>query len=396
MFLKGLRLLDLCWLGPGPFTAQILGDMGFDVIRVTEVAKGAGRRGGQDIGTLLVTHNRAQLGQFLLGLRNSRAIAVDLKSGEGLEVFRRLVEKADAIQEGFRPGVADRLGIGYGAVRKIKPDIVYAAVSGYGQTGPYREAVGHDLNYVSVAGLIDLNGRADGEPAIPGALLGDFAAGGMSAAVHILGALLRRERTGQGAYCDVSITDAAFEINKMALGAFLASGEEPRRGEAFYSGMYPWYDVYETKDAKHVAVGAVEPWFYESLCRALGREDLLDQQWAVERREETRREFAATFKSRTRAEWVEVFAGVDACFTPVNSAGEAVRDPQMRARMIVEVDHPVQGRVETVGTMLKLDGEPLDVRTWNLWPTQHTDEILAEHGYSSGEIAELREQGAVA
>lgn len=396
MLLEGLRLLDLCWLGPGPFTAQILGDMGFDVIRVTEVSKGAGRRGGKDIGTLLLTHNLEQLGQFQLGLRNSRAIAIDLKNPRGAAVFRRLVEKADAIQEGFRPGVADRLGIGYEALRAIKPDIVYAAVTGFGQTGPYREMGGHDVNYVSVAGVVGLNGRANGEPAIPGTLIGDFAAGGMSAAVHILGALLRRALTGKGAYCDVSITDAAFEVNKMAIGAFLASGREPKRGEAFYSGMYPWYDIYPTRDGKHIAVGAVEPYFYENLCRTLGREDLVDRQWDVENREQIRAEFAATFRSRTRAEWIEAFDGVDACVTPVNSAGDACSDPQMQARMLVEVDHPVQGRTRTVGTMLKFDAEPLEVRHWNLGPTQHTNDILAEHGYSESEIAELREQRAVA
>jgi crotonobetainyl-CoA:carnitine CoA-transferase CaiB-like acyl-CoA transferase len=397
MFLKGYRLLDMVWLGPGPFTAQLLGDLGFDVIRITEVSKGAGRRGGQDIGTLLMTHNAAQIGQFALGLRNSRAIALDLKSPEGRQVFHRLVEKADAIQEGFRPGVADRLGIGYEAVRKIKPDIVYASVTGYGQNGPCRDAVGHDLNYVSMAGLIHLNGRAGGAPVIPGTLIGDFAAGGMSAAVHILAALLRRQSTGEGAYCDVSITDAAFEINKMAIGAFLASKEEPRRGEAFYSGMYPWYDIYETKDGKFVSVGAVEPYFYENLCRTIGREDLVDQQFAVDRREEIRKEFTETFKSKTCADWVALFEGVNACFTPVNSAGEAADDRQMRARgMVTEVEHPVHGKVTIVGTMLKLDGQPLDVRSWNLWPGQHTDEILEEHGYSSNQIAELREKGVAA
>ena len=219
----------------------------------------------------------------------------------------------------------------------------------------------------------------------------------MSAAVHILAALLRRERTGAGAYCDVSITDAAFEINKMAIGAFMASQEEPRRGESFYSGMYPWYDIYETRDGKFVSVGAVEPYFYENLCRTIGREDLLDQQFAVERREEIRKEFAETFKSKTRAEWVARFEGVNACFAPVNSAGEAAQDPQMRARgMVTEVEHPVHGKIKTVGTMLKLDGQPLDVRTWNLWPGQHTDEILEEHGYSTTQVAELREKGAVA
>jgi len=397
MFLKGYRLLDMCWLGPGPFVAQLLGDIGFDVIRVSEVAKGAGRRGGQDIGTLLSTHNTAQLGHFLLGMRNTRSIAVDLKTPEGQQVFRRLVEKADAIQEGFRPGVVDRLGIAYDDLRKIKPDIVYASISGYGQTGPYRESSGHDLNYGSVSGFIQHNARRNGAPTIPGALIADFASGGMSAAVHILAALLRRESTGKGAYCDVSITDALFQINSMAIGSYLLSGEEPRSGESFFSGMWPWYDVYETKEGRYISLGAVEPYFYANLCRTIGREDLLDQQWSFERREQTREEFTELFKSKTRDEWVELFEGVNACFTPVNSTGEAAEDPQMQARdMVIDVDHPAHGKVRTLGSMMKLDGTPLEIREWMLGPGQNTDEILDEHGFSSREISDLREKGVVA
>ncbi|MBW2695649.1 MAG: CoA transferase [Deltaproteobacteria bacterium] len=397
MFLKGYRLIDMCWLGPGPFVSQLLGDLGFDVIRVSEVAKGAGRRGGKDIGTLLSTHNAAQLGAFRLGMRNTRGIAVDLKTPDGQRVFRRLVEKADALQEGFRPGVVERLGIAYDDVRKIKPDIVYASITGYGQTGPMRESGGHDLNYGSVSGFIRMNARRDAAPAIPGALIGDFAAGGMSAAIHILTALLRRGDTGKGAYCDVSITDALFHINSMTVGSYLLSGEEPRPGESFFSGMWPWYDVYETKDGQYVAVGAVEPYFYENLCRTLEREDLIDQQWSFERREQTRTEFGELFGSKTRDEWVALSEGVNACFTPVPSTGEAAEDPQMQARnMVVEVDHPVDGRVRIPGSMMKLDDAPLEIDRWTLSPGQYTDEILDEHDFSKGEIAELREKGAVA
>lgn len=397
MFLDGYRLIDMCWLGPGPFTAQLLGDLGFDVIRVSEVSKGAGRRGGKDIGTLLSTHNAKQLGAFRLGMRNTRSIAVDLKTPDGQRVFRRLVEKADAMQEGFRPGVVDRLGIAYDDVRKIKPDIVYASVTGYGQTGPMRDASGHDLNYGSVAGFIGMNARPKGAPAIPGALIGDFAAGGMSAAIHILTALLRRGTTGKGAYCDVSITDALFQINSMATGSYLLSGEETGPGESFFSGMWPWYDIYETRDGKYVSLGAVEPYFYENLCRTLGREDLSDQQWSFDRREQTRAEFAEIFKSKTCQQWVAEFEGVNACFTPVHSTREAAEDPQMRARnMVVEVDHPLEGRVRIPGSMMKLDDAPLEINRWMLSPGQNTDEILDEHGFSTGEIADLREQGAVA
>src|SRR3990170_1114999 len=333
-FLKGYRLLDLAWFGPGPFCARLLGDLGFDVIKIAEVAKGAGRRGGRGLEVPMLFHEPAP-GARNLGVRNARSIALDLKSAAGMDVFKRLVQTADAVQEGFRPGVADRLGVGYEAVRAMKPDIVYASVSGF----------------------IEMNGRAGGSPAIPGTVIGDYAAGGMSAAVHILAALLRRERTGEGAYCDVSMTDAAFELNSILVDGYLASGIEPRRGETLTSGFWPWYDIYETKDGKYVSIATVEPWFYEALCKALGREDLLGQQWSLERRERTQREFRETFGSEKREHWVRVFAEVETCFAPVNSVAEAVNDPQIRARgMVREVEHPTYGQVLTSGSMLKLDG----------------------------------------
>lgn len=393
MFLKGYRLLDMCWMGGGPFTAQVLGDLGFDVIKITEVAKGAGRRGGQDTGNLLMTGNAELMAQYRFGIRNARSLQLDLKTPEGLRVFRRLVEKADAIQEGFRPGVADRLGVGYEACRAINPGIVYASITSFGQTGPYRDRPAHDINFESLAGFIGLNGRAGGPPVIPGVLVADH---GLSAVVHILAGLLRRERGGQGAYCDVSLTDSVFAMNAAAIAVFLASEQEMRRGEMYFSGKWPFCDVYETKDGAYVSIGAWEPYFYANVCRTLGREDLIELQWLAERREYVRQEFTALFKSRTQAQWVAAFEGVDACFTPVNSPGQAAADPQMRARdMVVELDHPLLGKVPMVGSMFKLDGTPLATHSWMSWPGQHTDEILQEHGFSSTEIAELREQQVV-
>lgn len=394
-FLPNHRLLDLAWFGPGPFCARLLGDLGFDVIKIVEAPQGTGRRGGRVFSVPQVFHRPTPDAKFA-GTRNARSIALNLKSERGLAVFRRLVETADVIQEGFRPGVAERLGIGYEAVKAIKPDIVYASITGYGQNGPYAQRPGHDLNYLSVAGFIDMNGRAGGPPAIPGTVIADYAAGGMSAAVHILAALLRRQRTGQGAYCDVSITDAAFELGFILVDTYLASGLEPRRGETLTSGFWPWYDVYETKEGKYISLACVEPWFYEALCRAIGREDLLGHQWDVDRREQTRQEFRELFSSQPREHWVELFARADVCFAPVNSVAEATRDPQIRARgMVREVDHPLHGRVPTLGSMLKLDGQDIPYRCWITQPGQHTSEVLREHGFSDAEIEDLRAAGVV-
>lgn len=394
-FLQGYRLLDLAWFGPGPFCARLLGDMGFDVIKIVEVSQAAGRRGGKGLSVPQIFHEATPDARFR-GIRNARSIALDLKSAGGQSVFKRLASNADALQEGFRPGVADRLGIGYEAVRSIKPDIVYASATGYGQTGPYRDHAGHDVNYLAVAGFIGMNGRAGGSPAIPGTVVADYAAGGMSLAVHILASLLRRERTGQGAYCDVSMTDAAFEINHILVDTYLATGLDPRRGETLTSGFWPWYDVYETKDGEYISLGSVEPWLYEALCKAIGREDLLDQQWSLERREQTRREFQDLFRSKDRDHWVKLFADVDTCFAPVNSIAEATADPQILARrMIIEVDHPVFGRVQAPGSLLKLDGTQVTPRAWITEPGQHTAEVLEENGFSKSEIEALRASGAI-
>jgi crotonobetainyl-CoA:carnitine CoA-transferase CaiB-like acyl-CoA transferase len=392
---KSYRLLDLAWFGPGPFCARLLGDLGFDVIKIVEVAAGAGRRGGRRFEVPQIFHEPTPAARPL-GIRNARSIALNLKSERGLAVFQRLVQGADALQEGFRPGVARRLGIDYDSVKAIRPDIVYASITGYGQDGPYAQKPGHDLNYLSIAGFIDMNGRAGGPPAIPGTVIADYAAGGMSAAVHILAALLRREATGQGAYCDISMTDAAFEINSILVDNYLASGLEPRRGQTLTSGFWPWYDVYETKDGKYISLACVEPWFYDALCKAIGREDLLGGQWDLERREQTKREFRDLFKSQTRDYWVTVFANADVCFAPVNSIAEAVEDPQLRARgMVREVEHPVHGRARALGSMLKLDGQQVEYRHWITEPGQHTTEVLLEAGFAEKEIDELRAAGDI-
>jgi len=388
--LSGLRLIDMAWFGPGPFCARILGDLGFDVIKVTAV-------GEQPRRAPMLFHREPQ-SRIDAGYRhaNARSMQLDLKSDAGRDVFARLLATADALQEGFRPGAADRIGVGYERARELKPDIVYASLTGYGQTGPYRDRAGHDLNYLAVAGIIEMNGRAGGPPTVPAAVLGDYAAGGMSAAVHILGALLRRAQTGAGAYCDVSMTDAAFALNALVVDEHLATSIEPRRGETLTSGYWPWYDVYETADGGWVSVAAIEPQFYRALCTALGRDDLHDRQWDTAGRERTRAEFAAAFRSRTRDAWVDAFDGVDACFAPVNSTAGAVGDPQLRARgMIVDVQHPAHGAVRVLGSMLRFDGESPRPERWISAPGEHTEDVLRELGYDPGEIADMRAAGVI-
>jgi crotonobetainyl-CoA:carnitine CoA-transferase CaiB-like acyl-CoA transferase len=331
------------------------------------------------------------------GLRNCRTIGIDLKSPGGRDVLYDLVKTADVVMEGFRPGVAQRLGADYDTVKKINPRIVYASLTGYGQSGPYRDLVGHDINYIAMGGLLGLTGPAGGAPVIPGTVLADFAAGGMSAAIGILAALLARERTGQGRFVDMSMLDAVVELSILEINPYLLGGSIPHRGEGMFSGKYPWYNVYETKDGKYISLGALEPWFFANLCQLLGCEDFIPHQYDEgEKKDDMFRYFRKTFLTKTRDEWFALLRQKDTCVAPVYDIDELESDPHLRSRrMILETDHPTLGRMKQVGSMHKISDSPVEVRNWSARFGQYTDEILHELGYDNSRIKELREADAV-
>ena len=382
--LEGMRILDMAWLGPGPFCSTILGDLGAEVIKIYEARPE--RRGGP------VTLIFSDLPDFP-GWRNCKTMGLDLKAEEGRGIFYDLARTADVVVEGFRPGVMKRLGLDYDTIKEINPRIVYASLTGYWQDGPYRDVVGHDINYLSIGGLLGMTGLPGGPPVIPGTVLADFAAGGMSAAVGILAALTARGRTGKGQYVDVSLTDAVVELTSLQIIPYIILGIVPKRGETMLTGEWPWYNVYETKDGKYISIAALEPWFYANLCQLIGREDFLEHQYATgEKREEIFRSFRETFLTKDRDEWVEILRRKDTCVAPVYSIDEVVTDPQLIARgMITEVDHPTLGRIKQVGSMLKLSESPFQVRNWSQRFGQHTEEILTGLGYSKEDIDRLRE-----
>jgi len=301
LVLEGIRIVDLTWLGPGNFCSFMLGDLGADMIEVYEA------------------HPERRGAPYMMlfggpGLRNCRTIGIDLKSPAGRDVFYDLVKTADVVMEGFRPGVVQRLGADYETVKQVNPRIVYASLTGYGQSGPYRDLVGHDINYIAMGGLLGLNGPAGGAPVIPGTVLADFAAGGMSAAIGILAALLARERTGQGHFVDMSMLDAVVELNLQGINPYLYDGAIPHRGETMLSGKFPWYNVYETKDGKYISLGALEPWFFANLCQLLDCEDFIPHQFDEgKKREEMFRYFRDTFLSKTRDEWFALLRQKDTC-----------------------------------------------------------------------------------
>jgi crotonobetainyl-CoA:carnitine CoA-transferase CaiB-like acyl-CoA transferase len=368
-------------LGPGPHCAQILADLGAQVIKIEQPGSGEGKRAGR---TITLPADAAIR-------RNARTIGLNLKTEAGQQAFYKLAAASDVVIEGFRPGVVKRLGVDYDTVKALNPRIIYSSLSGYGQDGPYSAFVGHDINYQGVTGILSMTGRADGPPVIPGNTIADNAGGGMNAVIGILAALLARERTGTGQYSDMAMVDGLATMMFLTIDDYLTTGRVPRRGETLLTGQYPWYNIYETKDGKHLSVGAIEPWFYENLCRCLDREDFIAHQYADgAKRDEIFAAFREVFRSKTRDEWVAALMPAETCVGPVLEIDEVARDPHLRRRgLIVEA-----GGREQVGVMVRLSETPARVESRP--PADDTPAVLRELGYDEGSIAALRQAGAIA
>jgi len=388
--LEGLTVLDLSRLLPGGYATLMLADMGADVIKVEEPGKGDYIRWSPPmVGDYSAAHVALN--------RNKRSITIDLKNEAGRDVFLRLAGSADVLVESFRPGVMDRLGVGYDVLRARNPRLVYAAITGYGQDGPRALEAGHDQNYMAYAGALGIMGEEGRRPTIPGLQIGDLAAGGMNAVIAVLAALYRREATGTGDLCDVAMMDGIVSWLSIHAGAFHATGEDPRPELMPLSGLYPCYRVYPAADG-WLAVGALEPQFWAQLVQAIERPDLAGDAFAVgERRDEVIRELSGLFSTRTRAAWMDAFAGKDVCVAPVNSFSEAFRDPQIRHRRMVFASELPDGRDWVhVGDPIRLraaPGSPDRLPPPGLG--QHTSEVLRAAGYEDADIERLRRAGAI-
>ncbi|HYP23272.1 MAG TPA: CaiB/BaiF CoA-transferase family protein [Actinomycetota bacterium] len=388
--LEGLRVLDLTRLLPGGYATCLLADLGADVVKVEEPGR------GDYIRLMPPMAGDVSAGHVALN-RNKRSITLNLKTPEGRDVFEDLVPSFDVVVESFRPGVMDRLGIGWDALSRVHPRLVYCAITGYGQDGPRARVAGHDVDYAAYSGVLGITGEPGGRPVVPGVQIGDLAGGGMAAVIAILAALRKRDATGEGDFCDVSMTDGLVSWLSIHAASFFATGEVPRRGEMHLSGAYPCYRVYPASDG-WLAVGALEPQFWAALCSAIDCPDLADDGFAVgERRDAVVAQLEELFSTRSRAEWMEHFGDADVCVAPVNDLAETFADEQVLHReMVVDGSLPDGSAWRHVGIPVKLRGAPGDVsRRPPPDLGEHTDEVLGEAGVDADRLAELRALGAL-
>ncbi len=384
MPLQGIRVLDLSRHAPGPYCTMLFADLGADVVMV-EAPPGAARQIDEEMGIA----DRTKV--FVPMNRNKRSIGLDLKSEAGREACLRLAQKADIVVESFRPGVATRLGVDYEAMRRCNPGVIYCSVTGYGQTGPYAQLPGHDLNYISVAGTLGMIGWPDQPPAIPINVIADFAGGGLYAAFSILAALQSRNRTGEGQYIDMAMCDGVMSLACLAASDYYASGEPPRPGRYFLNGAYPCYNVYQASDGKWLSIGCMEPWFWKNLCEMLGCEQYTEHQFDEPYFPEIFAFLRRKIREKTRDEWFAEMAAREVCATPVYGIDEALEDPHNRAReMVATIEHPQYGKITQIGVAPKFSATPGRVRTLAPKRGENTEEVLREAGFTEEEIAKIR------
>lgn len=376
--LEGLKVVDLTRMLPGPFGTMLLADLGADVIVVeqpSEPALGPRRK------------------NFYVD-RNKRSLALNLKDERARKLLYRLVADADVFVEGFRPGVTERLKIDYPTLQRINPGLIYCSISGYGQEGPDRLRVGHDLNYAATAGLLHLNGRKDTGPVIFATQVSDIAGGGMLSAFSIMAALYHRQQTGNGQHIDVSMTDSALAINPMAFLEYSNTGKAPVRQGYRNLGATPCYNIYRTKDDEYITIGALEHKFWATLCRLLDREDLIDLQ--NDTSGETAKTIQSIFATRTRAEWDDLLDDKEVCYAAVLNLEAACGNRQFVHREMIHEKIDADGtRSVQAGVVPRFSLTPGTLRRPPSRPGQHSREILSEQGLDETTIDNLEKEGVV-
>ena len=398
--LNKIKILELVRVAPGAFTTMMLADMGADVLKVETPPDDVPDADSAE------TIEMAKRAAFSFVNRNKRSIALNLKHVDGQHILHRLVAEADVLVEGFRPGVMARLKADYLTLSQINPRLIYCSLSGFGQDGPYQQYPAHDINFLSIAGVLNFIGQPDQQPAIPLNIVADYAGASMHGVVGILTALLARQHTGRGQLVDVSYLDTTISLLAATpvLRDYFYKGITCGRGEGALGGSYPYYTTYPTADGKRLSVGCTEPWLWENFCRAIGREDLACYALKPDHYASGADPSALAAKAevdtiiiqKTRDEWFEYFKDKNVCVGPVYNVDEVFEDPHVKARnMVVDIEDNPCGQAHQAGIAIKLSDTPGSIRRPGPVVGEHTDEVLSALGYAATERARLRQVGAI-
>lgn len=389
--LSSLKVLDFSALLPGPFGTMVLADLGAEVVRIESPNR-------PDMVRALppMEDNISACHAYLN--RSKKSLAIDLKKPEGVALVKQLVQDYDIVVEQFRPGVMDRLGVGYAALKEANPRIIYCAITGYGQDGPYRDRAGHDLNYLSIAGITGYNGRKGSGPAPINVQVADVAGGSFHAVMGILAAVIHRQQTGEGQFVDISMTDAAFSMHALTAPPALVANQQPGLEDTQLNGG-SFYDCYETKDGRWFSVAGLEPQFFVQFCAAIGKPELSTRGLVLKPEvvAEVKAEIAAAMRQKTFAEWSVVFAAIDSCTEPVLTFAEACEHPHAQARgLLVDVPKPAGGTQRQLASAIKFSATPPRYDFIGAPLGAHTDDILGAAGIDATQRAALRKAGVIA
>ncbi len=382
--LDGIKVLDLTRYLPGPFATQILADFGAEIIKIEEP--------GGDLGRFLPPFIGGIGTRFCSVNRNKKSIILNLKSEKGKEIYRKLASGADIIIEQFRPGVIDKMGIGYNSLKTGNEGLIYCSLTGYGLSGPWMNRAGHDINYLNTAGISALNAGRDGVPVMSSVQIADVAGGALFAVIGILLALFHRSRSGKGQLCDIAMMDGALSLLSYSVGEWCGKGSVPETGKEFLTGGYAMYNTYKCSDGKYVGLGAIEGKFWSGFCKKIGREDYINSQFDPSRQDELIAAVGSIMQGRTRDEWVEFFADSDICFTPVLDLDEVSEHEQIRAREMLHKVINFRGSgsdLVVTGNPVKLSETPCEIILE--FPETGGDamKILTDAGYTEDEVSEF-------